>query len=155
MKITLLAKKLNLVYDDENVMKTFNDYQDDTDMVLIETCIDEHSPWKDKMINEVCLPSDSLIVMIKREGNTIIPKGNTIISEGDILISNRIASRSSSDIPLVEVPISSEHEWTDKPLNQITLPKDSLIVMIKRNSEILIPSGNTKIQTGDILVMNM
>ena len=150
-----VAKKLNLVYDEENVMKTFNDYQDDTDIVLIETIIDQQSPWKDKRINEVCLPSESLIVMIKREGNTIIPKGNTIICEGDILISNRIASRSSSDIPLVEVPVTSGHKWADKPLSQINLPKDSLIVMIKRNSEILIPGGNTKILTGDILVMNM
>lgn len=123
--------------------------------MLIETAIDENSPWKDKRINEVCLPSESLIVMIKREGNTIIPKGNTIICEGDILISNRIASRSSSDIPLVEVPVTSGHKWADKPLSQINLPKDSLIVMIKRNSEILIPGGNTKILTGDILVMNM
>ena len=94
-------------------------------------------------------------MMIKREGNTIIPKGNTIICEGDILISNRIASRSSSDIPLVEVPVTSGHKWADKPLSQINLPKDSLMVMIKRNSEILIPGGNTKILTGDILVMNM
>ena len=53
---------------------------------LDEILINSNHKWKDKRISEIDLGEGKLIVMISRNGKTIIPKGGTIILEGDTLV---------------------------------------------------------------------
>ncbi len=54
--------------------------------VLDEILINSKHKWKDKKISEINLGEGKLIVMISRNGKTIIPKGRTVIKEGDTLV---------------------------------------------------------------------
>lgn len=81
-----ISRKLELVDDSESVLKTFTDYQDETDIKLIELIVKEKHPWIGKLIKDLKLSSDSLIVMIKRDNDTVIPNGYTKIHENDILV---------------------------------------------------------------------
>lgn len=84
-----VSKMLGLIDENSNsALKTFTDYQDNTDIKLVELPILEDSLWLNKSINQINLPSNILIVMIKRNNNIIIPKGNTVIKKDDILVLN-------------------------------------------------------------------
>lgn len=83
-----VAKVLDLIDENAPSLKTFTDYQDNTNIKLVELPILEGNLWIDKPINQINLPSNILIVMIKRNNNIIIPKGNTIIKKNDILVFN-------------------------------------------------------------------
>lgn len=58
--LPLFAKKLDMIDDEENVMKTFNDYSDETEVQFIKLSVQPDSNWagrkiKDIPFREVCL----------------------------------------------------------------------------------------------------
>lgn len=84
--IPVVAKKLDLVDNNAQVLKTFNDYSGDIISRLLEVSINKDNRWINKTIMEAKIPEEILIVMIKRKDEVIIPKGGTVIEEGDILV---------------------------------------------------------------------
>jgi Trk K+ transport system NAD-binding subunit len=40
-----------------------------------------------------------------------------------------------------------------QPLRRVRLPGDALILGLRRNREVLVPNGNTKLQQGDLLML--
>ncbi len=81
-----VAQKLDLVDNDTTVLKTFNDYQEEKSTMLLEYNVSKSSKWMNKTIMDAEIPDDILIVMIKRNGQVILPKGSTEILEKDILV---------------------------------------------------------------------
>lgn len=81
-----VARKLDLVDDEVSVLKTFNDYKEEKSTTLIEYLVKEDSPWGNKMIMDSDIPDEILIVMVKREGEVLVPKGSTEIKVGDVLV---------------------------------------------------------------------
>ena len=150
--LPIIAKKLGLVDSDENVLKTFNDYVDDSDMELIQITVPPNHHWISRQIMDIELPENSIIVTIERGETTIIPNGKTVIEEGDVVILN--AKRTKYyDISLREIHINTHHPWRDKELKDLNLPKNNLIVMIKREGGTVIPRGNTMIKDKDIVLL--
>lgn len=59
-----------------------------------------------------------------------------------------------SQMPLLDIVITSTHPWVDKTLSELNLPADLLIIMMKRNQKPIMPKGGTKILPGDILIIS-
>ena len=55
---------------------------------------------------------------------------------------------------LIELNITKESKWVNKSIMDADIPNEILIVMIKRNDEIIIPKGASIIKEGDILVLS-
>lgn len=83
-----VAKKLDLVDDSHtnSVLKTFNDYQEETHTQLFEFVVEEGNKLIGKMIVDSNIPEDVLIVMIKRNNEVIVPKGSSVIYQNDVLV---------------------------------------------------------------------
>ena len=81
-----VAKKLDLVEKEASVLKTFNDYQDESYMELAETKLRKDHPWCGLSLMDTDLPDDILVVLIKRGKTSVVPRGSTILCAGDILV---------------------------------------------------------------------
>lgn len=150
--LPIIARKLDLVDSNENVLKTFNDYVDDSDMQLIQITIPPSHHWVGRQIKDIEFPENSIVVTIERGESTVIPNGNTTIEKGDIVILN--AKRTKYyDINLKEIIINDSHPWKDKELKDLHLSKNNLVVMIKREGGTIIPRGNTTIKHNDIVLL--
>lgn len=55
---------------------------------------------------------------------------------------------------LIEYNVDSDDNWKDKTIMEADIPEEILIVMIKRDNEIIVPKGSTLIKQGDILVLS-
>jgi len=55
---------------------------------------------------------------------------------------------------LIEYNVDSNNTWKEKTIMEANIPEEILIVMIKRDSEIIVPKGSTLIKQGDILVLS-
>ena len=105
------------------------------------------------------IPEDILVVMIKRKGDVFVPNGSTEIMPGDILVlcGNKFKFfneyKEEKSTTLTEISISDKSNIVNKSIKEANLSKDILIVMIKRDGEILIPNGSTIILADDILVI--
>ncbi len=147
------AKRLGLIDNNADVLKTFNDYREEDSITMMRMFIPENHNWENKRLSEISLPTGSLAVMIKRGGETIIPRGDTVIHANDSVILSVPPYEADKSMKLREVYITENHRWKDMCIRDLYLPKRLLIVMIKRGEENLIPSGATEIHGGDIVVV--
>lgn len=81
-----IAKKLQLVGEEEAVLKTFTDYSGEIQAELLEMEIFRSSNMAGKAIMDLDIPSNILIVVIKRNGKLITPSGATVLKEGDLIM---------------------------------------------------------------------
>lgn len=151
--LPLIANKLNMIDNSEDVRKTFNDYKDDSSITLMRMYIPKGHNWENKLISDVSMPTNSLALMIKRNGTTIIPKGDTMILAKDTLILSVPSYEPSGQENLKEIKIESTNKWCNKTIQQLNLPENVLIALIKRGEENLIPDGNTLIKENDFVVL--
>ncbi|WP_287477323.1 TrkA C-terminal domain-containing protein [Anaerostipes sp.] len=135
------------------MLTTFNDYQDDASMNLMQIHINEGHGWQNQLIRDVNLPEGSLAMLIRRQDETIIPKGDTRILAGDEVVLNVPAYESVNDIELREITIDKDHPWNGCRIEDLDLEDHVLVAMIKREDRNIIPKGQTKIQEGDVVVV--
>lgn len=152
--LPIVSKKADMIDDEENVMRTFNDYADDTDINFIRISITASHPWAWMPLSHLALSSDMLAVMILRGEETLTPHGKTVLQPGDVLVLCGTNFEDDSHIQLSETTIDDAHPWKDHLIRDIRMNHGELIVMIRRNSGTLIPNGNTQLLAGDILVIN-
>ncbi|MBP3040868.1 ClC family H(+)/Cl(-) exchange transporter [Bacillaceae bacterium Marseille-Q3522] len=60
--------------------------QDDSRKITVEVIVQYGSPAEDKLLKELAIPKNCLLIAMKREGKEFIPKGDTKILPGDYLI---------------------------------------------------------------------
>ena len=148
-----VAKKLNMVDDKSDVMKTFTDYSDETLVEFIKLQLKDKHPWCNKKVKDINLIDDMLLVLIIRGKEKIVPRGDTLLLKDDIIVLSALSLNDNYDAVLKEIIIDSDHEWVNKKLSEIKMDR-GLVILIKRNSEIIIPKGDTVIETDDVLVMS-
>ena len=151
--LPIMAKKLDMIDEDGDVRKTFNDYQEESAMTLMRFFIPNGHNWENKKISEVHMPTGSLALMIKRGGETLIPRGETMILAGDNMILSVPSYKGDADVDLKEIPITKNHKWCDKTIVELDLPEHVLIAMVRRGDKSIIPSGKTVIKENDIVVI--
>jgi cell volume regulation protein A len=105
------------------------------------------------MLKDLEIPPQTLIVTIERNGKVIIPNGTTTIENNDIVILTAPSFKDTKNMEMSEIDISPEHDWINTYIKDLSLPSNTLIVMIKRHGNTIVPNGNTIVQLGDTLVL--
>ena len=148
-----VARKLNMIDTSGDVMKTFTDYSDEVPIQYIQFTLNKGHKWENKELSEIVLPPESILVLIIRNGDKVIPKGNTKLLAGDTIVISGRAVTKVKGVNLVEKELDEGSEWVNKKISDI--PKNNnLIVMVMREGNVLIPRGNTMLKAGDILVVS-
>jgi trk system potassium uptake protein TrkA len=65
----------------------------------------------------------------------------------------RLLQFEGGDAHLVEVRLAEDSPARGKPLSDLAVPRDASIVAVVRNSRVVIPRGDTVMQTGDEVVV--
>lgn len=145
---------LKMTDDRENVLKTFNDYQEETSVQFVSIKITAGHDWNHTAIHNLSLPTGLLLVLIKRNGRELIPSGSTVLEEGDTAILAAESADSDYSTSLSELVIDPEHSWKNKPIRELPLSPGELIVLIRRGGKIVIPNGKTVLAENDVLVIS-
>ena len=150
--IPLVAGKLDMTDENEDVMKTFNDYNENSGMQFGRIKITDTSRWNGKLISELGLPENMLIALVLRDGQKILPRGGTRLEAGDKVV---VITRSFDDEQtyLEEHTIRPGSSWNGRMLKDYEHPEKGIVVMVRRGGRDFIPNGNTEIQVGDVLVI--
>lgn len=147
------SQKTDMVDPNDTVLKTFNDYQDKSELGFIQTPITSYSRWVGKKVKELNLAFNIIVAKIDRRGKTIVPRGDTIIKEGDIIVLGGETHFDATGHDLVEFTVSENHHWANKIVRDLDLPSDELIIMLQRTDHgVIVPVGSTRVLPGDKLV---
>lgn len=152
--LPFLSKKLDMIDNNENVLKTFTDYSEEVPIQYIKLTITETHPWVDQYIQDISFPPGTLLVLILRGKVEIIPSGETEILNGDKLILSAPALDDDVNISLAEFTIKKNSPLKGKQISQLKYGSNRLIIMIKREGSVVIPDGKTVLKENDVLVVN-
>lgn len=150
----IMARKLDMIDDRNNVMKTFSDYSEEVPVEFVKIVIKKDHPWAGRMIKDVTSLPDLLLVLILRGEERIVPKGDTVILEGDRIVLSALSPEEHLGLYLSEISIDKESPWIGLPLSKVKLEEGSLVLVLMREDRVKIPNGNTVIRENDILVVS-
>ncbi len=130
-------------------LKRMGDYGIEKDISLIKIELRKHDEWNGKLIRNLGLPEDSIIVGVTRNGKNVLPRGNTLLQAGDQIL--LAAQKSGEDTPvnLKEIILGKNNPWAGKKIKELDLSLDSFIVMIARRGRMIVPNGNLILAEND------
>lgn len=152
--LPFVAKRLHMIDEGGNVLKTFTDYVDETPINFIRFKVEEGHVWCGKRVMDITLPPGSILVHLIRHGYRMVPKGNTVLEPNDVLILCALEEGAAPNIHLVEKIIEKEDLEPNMTLSDYPCRPNSLIILIQRGRDYIIPAGNTVLQVGDRLLIN-
>lgn len=151
--IPFVAKKTNMVDDTHDILETFNDYVSETALSFFTIEIEKGHAWENKKIYELQLPQEMLIVSIIRNKISIIPNGNTIILEKDKVKISAISETGPENVDLDEIEINDKNKWIGKTISAFSKNENELVILIMRDSNPVIPTGDTILMKNDLLYL--
>lgn len=152
--LPFVSKKLHMIDETEDVLKTFTDYTDQRELQLLRLPFESDNPWIGKSVRDLVLPPDTILVTVQRGDKNVIPRGDTVLEQGDLaVLAAGFYEKSKISVQLSELKITSDHKWNGKTLVDLRLPQEELVVLILRGGESIVPQGDTQIMAGDTLVM--
>lgn len=152
--IPFVAKRLHMIDNKNDVMKTFNDYTKEVPVQFIKLPINEKHPWANKKVSNIRFLPNTILALIIRDDKQIVPRGDTILLAGDIAVLSGPSMEKKFTGHLTEIDIDADNEWIGMSLSEIDLDSDKLVTLIKRGNRIVIPSGKTIIKENDVLIIN-
>lgn len=152
--LPIVAQKLDMIDRSGTVNKTFTDYQEEVPVQFLQVTLPPAHPWVGRAVREAPFPPGTLLVQLVRGERRLAPKGSTVLQSGDVLVLSAPALAGSQRVSLTELTLDPDHPWAGRPLSQLDLDPDKLIILIRRGEETLIPTGDTVLRPGDLLVIN-
>ena len=122
-----------------------------------------------KRVSEIKLPGHCVIVSLRRGRKLNVVNGYTILKNGDqltifaeescvdqvqksLIESKDLAEHTGNyDAIHKEITINAGASCVGKLIKELPLPHETIIVSIHRGNDIIIPHGDTDLQTGDIV----
>ncbi len=147
-----ISRKLDMIDENSNVMKTFSDYSDEMPVEFVKISIKENHPWVNQKVRDVSLPPGLLMVLILKGEKRVIPKGDTKLEVGDLIVLSALSTEENLGIVLSEIVVERGNNWIGKPLSKIKLGELQLVLLLKRGDNVMIPNGATVVCEDDVLV---
>jgi len=103
--LPLFAKKLNMIDESADVMKTFTDYADEMPVEFIRFKISKGHEWDGKRVADITLPPECILVLLIRGEEKFVPKGNTVLRNGDTIILSGVESGEIKGVQLMSTEL--------------------------------------------------
>lgn len=151
----LVAIKTKMYDPHGDVMKTFTDYEEERKLHFVMSEIYEDHPWIGSMLQDVFLPKDIRVVIVERDGKQFMPNGQTVFEEGDCLTLSALHyDPALNQIELTERTVKEDDRFAGRFIRDLKLHANERIVLLERDGEVIIPTGDTQIMVDDLIVIN-
>lgn len=152
--LPLAARRLGMIDEGGNVLKTFTDYVDETPVQFIQFTVPDGHAWCGRAVRDLILPPGSLLISLQRGQGQIVPNGDTRLAAGDRLILAALERETLPGVTLTEKEVTAQDLAAGARLADLPRRADALIVLLERGDSYLLPNGDTILQAGDRLVIN-
>ena len=149
------ARQLDMIDKDADVMRTFNDFSEETDMIFSEILVTPDSPLKDKLVRDLGIPKNMLLcVVLRANGDRVVPNGDTYILEGDTVVMSTMSYQGGQNLNIVEQRLASDDPLVGKTVREHPNRRKVQLILVKRGNKTFIPHGDTVLEADDVLYIN-
>jgi len=134
-------------------IKRMSEYASEDDVQFIKIKLEPEDSWVGKSVVNLCLPHGVLVAMIRRGKENIVPHGDTVLAAGDTVVLGAEAVKDDKHIELKEVVLLRHNPWNGLSISELDISRQTLILMVKRGTQTLIPKGRLRLMEGDRLIM--
>lgn len=148
------AERLGLIDHEGDYQLSFNDFQEQSASSFLKMSIHPQHIWVGKALRDLEIGQESLIVLIKRDNQTIAPRGDTVIQPGDLLVMSGEAYDEEDGTHIAQITVDRGNPWANHLIRDLALPQNTLIVsVLKADGATVTPKGWTKIHVGDVVTV--
>ncbi|MGN1266459.1 MAG: ion transporter [Dorea sp.] len=130
-------------------IKRKSEYGYESPMRFIKINLVQQDCWVGKIVSELELPANVILVVIKRKNKILIPHGDAILKPDDTIVLGAKPFNEDEHINLKEVTLQKQNPWTGQRICDLDISRHSIIVLIKRRNKTIIPNENTILCEGD------
>ena len=88
-----------------------------------------------------------------RGNENIVPRGDVVLKQGDTVILGAESIKDDKHIDLKEVVLLKHSPWNGLRIRELDISRQTIIVMIKRNDTVLVPTGDMMLLEGDHVIL--
>lgn len=131
-------------------LKAIGDFAED--IRFIKVPLKAEDPWVGKRVKELGLPRETIIAVIQRGAEMIVPRGNVTLKSGDTIILGAESLADDQPVDLKETRVDADSLWNGVAIKDLDISRQSYIVLVKRGNNSLIPNGNLILTEGDKVI---
>ncbi len=106
-----------------------------------------------RTVRQMRFPKGIAVGAVERDGRLLLPDPALVLMENDIVLIGAESFTDKWNVNLLRLELKNLHPWVGEYVRDLDLSRQSLIVAIRRNGKKLVPDGDTKLLTGDILFL--
>ena len=134
-------------------LKKISEYAVEESIRFINIELVPNDSWCGKTVQEIGLPAGSIIALIQRGKEAIIPRGDVILQAKDRLVIGAEPLPDDHPVDLREVRLQKNHDWNGTAIRDLDISRRTVIIMVNRAGASLIPTGDLVLQEGDEVIL--
>ncbi len=139
--------------DQYSRLKRMSEYAAEEDIQFIKTRLHAKDCWVGKAVKDLGLPEGTIVAMIRRGRENVVPRGDVVLQDNDTIIIGAEAVKDDRHIDLKEIVLLEHNSWNGQYIRDLDISRQTIIVMVKRKGTMLVPRGNLKLLEGDHVIM--
>ena len=139
--------------DQYSRVKRLSEYANETDIHFIKIQLAKKDWWSGKTIQSLGLPAGVIVAAIQRDGRIIVPRGSVELLPGDTLVLGARALGEDRHIDLKEMVLRHQNPWNGQRIRDLDISRQTIIVMVRRKGNVLIPNGDLILLEGDSIIL--
>lgn len=133
--------------------KKFADIEREKDIHFIQAVLKKNDRWVGKNIKDIGMPHGTIIAIVVRDDETLLPYGDVTLMAGDKVIICAEPVRGDMLEDMKEIELQKNHGWNGVKIKDLDISRQDFIVLIDRRGKMLIPHGELTLKEGDKLLI--
>lgn len=134
-------------------LKRMSEQGNENDINFIKVRLGKRDKWVGRTISEIAPPHGMIVAAIQRKGEIIVPRGDVMVMDEDVIVLGAVPRHDNQHIDLKEIILRKQNPWNGQYIRDLDISRQTMIVMVKRGSVMLIPKGDQMLKEGDKVVL--
>ncbi len=134
-------------------LKRIGENSSEEDIRFIHVKLSHNDAWVGKKVKDTQLPHGTVIAVVQRGKDTIVPRGDVVLQAGDRLVIGAETLKDVAPVNIREIRLGHGHEWEGIAIRDLDISRQTFIIMVRRSGRTIMPKGELVLRAGDEVVL--
>ena len=121
---------------------------------FIKLRLGANDSWAGRRVAELTLPRALILTAVHRDGEVLVPRGDMTLLDGDVLVLCAEPPKDKTAVELKEIVLLKKSPWNDRLVRDLDISRQTILVLVKRGDQIIVPKGTTRLRAGDRVLLH-